>query len=87
MSVVEPMIIEKKSGIFRFKWKNHENCQLSNDNKKLRKKKNDGWNTNIKGNKILRKNSLNIFKIRVNNINYDKNWIMFWNSKSFYNLF
>ena len=51
------------------------------------KKKNDGWNTNIKGNKILRKNSLNIFKIRVNNINYDKNWIMFWNSKSFYNLF
>lgn len=35
MSVVEPMIIEKKSGIFRFKWKNHENCQLSNDNKKL----------------------------------------------------
>ena len=52
MSVVDPMIIENKSSIFIFKWNNHENFQLSNNNKKLRKIKNYGWNTNIKGNKI-----------------------------------
>ena len=39
MSVVEPMIIEKRRGLFRFQWINHENCELSNENKKLKKNK------------------------------------------------
>ena len=63
--------------LFRFQWENHDNCELSNNNKKLKKIKNGGCNTNVKGNKILRKNSINIFKIRVNNINSDKSGLYF----------
>ena len=81
MSIVGPMIKAKeediKKGIFRFQWENHDNCELSNNNKKLKKIKNNGWNTNVKGNKILRKNSINIFKIRVNNNNSDKSGLCF----------
>jgi len=82
MTVIGDMIIEKKSGLFRFQWENHENCLLSNNNKKLKKIKNEGWNTNIKGNKILRKNSKNIFKIRVNNIHLDKTGLYFGIAKA-----
>ena len=77
MTVVGPMIIEKRNGLFRFQWEYHENCELSNNNKKLKKVKNEGWNTIIKGNKILRKKSINIFKIRVNNIYSDKSGLYF----------
>ena len=64
-------------GLFKFQWENHSDCELSNNNKKLKKIKNEGWNTNIKDNKILRKNTMNIFKIRVNNINSDKSGLSF----------
>jgi len=37
MTVVGDMIIEKKNSLFRFQWENHENCELSNNNKKLKK--------------------------------------------------
>ena len=37
ITIVEDMIIEKRSGLFRFQWINHENCELSNDNKILKK--------------------------------------------------
>ena len=83
MSFVEPMIKKKeeeeeeKKYLFRFQWEYHENCEFSGGYKKLKKIKNNGWNTNIKGNKILNKNSINIFKIRVNNNNNDKNGLSF----------
>ena len=64
---------KKEKNLFKFQWENHENCEFSNNNKKLKKIKNNyEWNTNIKGNKILKKNAINIFKITVNNINNDK---------------
>ena len=70
-------ILREEGKKFQFQWENHENCQLSNNNKILRKIKNTGWNTNVKGNRILRKNSINIFKIRVNEINSDKSGLTF----------
>ena len=85
LAFVEPMMKEaeeeEKKGKFKFQWEYHSNCQLSNNNRILRKIKNDGWNTNVKGNKILRNNSINIFKIRVNNINSDKSGLAFGISK------
>ena len=87
MTIVGSMIKAKeeediKKGIFRFQWENHDNCELSNNNKKLKKIKNNGWNTNVKGNKILKKNSINIFKIRVNNNNSDKSGLFFGITKA-----
>ena len=51
----------------------------------MRKIKDEGWNTNVKGNKILRKNSINIFKIKVNNIHKDKNGLYFGIARSSFN--
>ena len=84
MVFLEPMIkeAEEKKNPYKFQWENHDNCKLSNNNKILRKIKNDGWNTNVKGNKILRKNSINIFKIRVNEINSDKSGLAFGISRA-----
>ena len=88
MSFVEPMIKKKeeeeeeKKYLFRFQWEYHENCEFSGGYKKLKKIKNNGWNTNIKGNKILNKNSINIFKIRANNVNNDKSGLYFGLSRA-----
>ena len=71
-----------KKSMFKFQWENHQDCEISNNNKKLRKIKNQGWNTNIKGNKILCKNTVNIFKIKVNEINSDKSGLAFGIAKS-----
>ena len=76
MAFVGPMM-EKKEEKFKFQWENNENCELSKNNTKLRKIKNQGWNTNVKGNKILKKNAINVFKIKVNNINSDKSGLSF----------
>ena len=76
------MALYEKEKKFKFQWENHENCQLSKNNKVLRKIKNEGWNTFVKGNKILRKDSINIFKIRVNEINNDKSGLSFGISSS-----
>ncbi len=81
MEFVEPMIKEEAKK-FKFQWEKHDNCELANDNKILKKIKNDGWNTNVKGNKILKKNSINIFKIRVNEINSDKSGLTFGISRA-----
>ena len=49
----------------------------------MRKINNNGWNTNVKGNKILKKNSVNIFKIRVNeNNNNDTSGLAFGISRA-----
>ena len=82
MAFVEPMIKEEEAKKFKFQWEKHDNCELANDNKILKKIKNQGWNTNVKGNKILKKNSINIFKIRVNEINSDKTGLAFGISKA-----
>lgn len=86
MVFLEPMIKEaeeEKKNPYKFQWENHDNCKLSNNNKILRKINGDyGWNTNVKGNKILRKNSINIFKIRVNEINSDKSGLSFGISRA-----
>ena len=84
MVFLEPMIkeAEEEKKPYKFQWENHDNCKLSNNNKILRKIKNEGWNTNVKGNKILRKNSINIFKIRVNEINSDKSGLTFGISRA-----
>ena len=71
------MALYEKEKKFIFQWENHENCQLSNNNKILRKIKNNGWNTFVKGNKNLKKDSINIFKIKVNEINKDKSGLCF----------
>ena len=84
LAFVDPMIkeeeIEKKA--YKFQWEYHDNCELSNNNKILKKIKNEGWNTNVKGNKILSKNSINVFKIKVNQINNDKSGLSFGISKA-----
>ena len=86
MAFVEPMMKkeeeEEKKNKFKFQWEKHDNCELLNDNKILRKIKNKGWNTNVKGNKILNKNSINIFKIRVNEIHSDKSGLAFGISRA-----
>jgi hypothetical protein len=89
MTFIGPMIEaeeeDTKKGIFKFQWENHDNCELSNNNKKLKKIRNQGWNTNVKGNKILRKNEMNIFKIRVNKLNSDKSGLCFGLAKASFN--
>ena len=77
MTIVGPMIEEEEEKKIKFQWENNDNFELSNNNKRLKKIKNRGWNSNVKGNKILRKNAINIFKIRVNNINSDKTGLLF----------
>ncbi len=81
LSFVELMMKEEEKK-HKFQWEKHDNCQLLNNNKILRKIKNDGWNTDVKGNKILRKNYINIFKIRVNEINNDKSGLAFGISRA-----
>ena len=66
---------------YTFTWENNSNCQLSNGNKKIKKIKNEGWNTGVKGNNLLKRNEINIFKIRVNHINKDKVGLCFGISK------
>ena len=70
------------NSLFKFEWENHFDCEFSNNNKKLKKIKNEGWKTNIKGNKILKKSSINIFKIKVNKIKYDKSGLAFGIAKA-----
>ena len=84
MAFVESMMKkeEEEKKKYKFQWEKHDNCELLNDNKILRKIKNKGWNTNVKGNKILNKNSINIFKIRVNEIHSDKSGLAFGISRA-----
>ena len=81
MIIIEPLIKAEESK-FKFQWENHDNCELSNNNKTMKKIKNEGWNTNVKGNRILRKNATNIFKIRVNNNLGNKSGLSFGISRS-----
>jgi hypothetical protein len=73
--------IIKEQNEYNFVWESHSNCQLSNGGKRIKKIQNNGWNTGVKGNKILKRNEVNIFKIIVNHVNSDKSGLQFGISK------
>jgi hypothetical protein len=68
---------------FAFVWQNHSNCELFDGGKRIKKVKNKGWNTGVKGNNLLKRNEINVFKIKVNHINSDKSGLHFGISKSY----
>ena len=76
--VVDELI---KKPNYHFVWTNHSNCQLSNGGKIIKKVQNEGWNTGIKGNQLLKRNEINTFKIKVNHVNRDKSGLEFGISK------
>ena len=78
---LKSIVDEIRNNKFYFVWENHSNCQLSNGGKRIKKIQNQGWNTGIKGNKILKRNEVNIFKIIVNHINSDRSGLQFGISK------
>ena len=55
--------------------------KLSNGGKIIKKVQNEGWNTGIKGNQLLKRNEINTFKIKVNHVNRDKSGLEFGISK------
>ena len=70
--------MNKKEEPFSFVWENNSNCQLLNGNKKIKKiRGGNDWNTGVKGNNLLKKNFVNVFKIKVNHINKDKSGLQF----------
>jgi len=74
--------MNKKKESFSFVWQNNSNCKLLNENKCVKKIQNGGdWNTGVKGNNLLKKNEVNIFKIKVNHVNLDKSGLEFGISK------
>lgn len=73
--VVDKLI--KKDETFSFFWENNSNCELSAGGKRIKKIKNVGWNTLVKGNNLLKRNAINIFKIRVKHVNGDKSGLQF----------
>ena len=67
---------------FSFEWEEHENCELSNNNKVSKKTKSEGWNTVVKGNKVLVDKIINVFKIKINSIDEDKTGLAIGISKA-----
>ena len=67
----------KKIVLPDFKWIGHTNCQLFDNGLRIKKIQNQGWNTGIKANNFLKRNEVNIFKIKVNHINNDKSGLQF----------
>ena len=65
--------MNKKEETFSFVWENNSNCQLLNGKKCVKKiKGGNDWNTGVKGNNLLKKNEVNIFKIKVSHVHNDK---------------
>ena len=74
--------MNKKEETFSFVWENNSNCQLLNGKKNVKKiKGGNNWNTGVRGNNLLKRNEINIFKIKVNHINRDKSGLYFGISK------
>ena len=67
---------------FLFIWKEHSNCKLFDNGRRIKKIQNKGWNAGIKANNLLKKNEVNIFKIKVNHINNDKTGLQFGIAKN-----
>ena len=80
--VVDILIKKEEGEPITFVWNNHSDCELSNGGKKVKKIQNQGWNTLVKGNKILKRNAINSFKIRVKHINSDKSGLQFGISRN-----
>ena len=72
----------KKDEQLNFVWENHTNCELSAGKKRVKKIKNVGWNTLVKGNNLLKRNEINIFKIKIIHINNDKSGLQIGISKN-----
>ena len=72
----------KKDEQLNLVWENHTNCELSAGKKRVKKIKNDGWNTLVKGNNLLKRNEINIFKIKIIHINNDKSGLQIGISKN-----
>ena len=66
-----------QTDLFQFTWKENSNCSLFNEGKRIKKIQNQGWNAGIKGTNILKRNEVNIFKIKVNHVNMDKTGLQF----------
>ena len=67
---------------FLFIWKEHSNCKLFDNGRRIKKIQNKGWNAGIKANNLLKKNEVNIFKIKVNHVNNDKSGLDFGIAKN-----
>ena len=73
----------KKIVLPDFVWKEHSNCKLFDNGRRIKKIQNHGWNAGIKANNLLKKNEVNIFKIKVNHINNnDKSGLQFGIAKN-----
>ena len=72
----------KKIVLPDFVWKEHSNCKLFDNGRRIKKIQNQGWNAGIKANNLLKKNEVNIFKIKVNHINNDKSGLDFGIAKN-----
>ena len=72
----------KKIVLPDFVWKEHSNCKLFDFGTRIKKIQNIGWNAGIKANNLLKKNEVNIFKIKVNHINNDKTGLEFGIAKN-----
>ena len=73
----------KKIVLPDFVWKDHSNCKLFDFGRRIKKIQNQGWNAGIKANNLLKKNEVNIFKIKVNHINNnDKSGLQFGIAKN-----
>ena len=72
----------KKIVLPDFVWKEHSNCKLFDNGRRIKKIQNQGWNAGIKANNLLKKNEVNIFKIKVNHVNNDKSGLDFGIAKN-----
>ena len=72
----------KKIVLPDFVWKEHSNCKLFDNGRRIKKIRNQGWNAGIKANNLLKKNEVNIFKIKVNHVNNDKSGLDFGIAKN-----
>ena len=58
-------------------WEEHPNCEIFDNGKRIRKIRNEGWNTGIKTTKLLRRNEINTFKVKINHLNEDATGLQF----------
>ena len=72
----------KKIVLPDFVWKEHSNCKLFDNGRRIKKIQNSGWNTGIKANNLLKKNEVNIFKIKVNHISCSGSGLAFGIAKN-----
>ena len=75
--VVDNMAKNSSFTTFNYTWENHSNCEIFDNGKRIKKVKNQGWNTGIRATNLLKKNEITIFKIKVNHIHDDSSGLQF----------